>query len=915
MGGNKTLLMRTLITLPFCLLAIFGSLANATINNPPTAGIVTPGNDTVFQTGESVDIIATASDTDGIITLVEFYAGSDKIGESTTFPFQFSWAEPGLGGHTLTVVAYDDAEEMVISEPIYITVNEAPYLNLVSPSNGSVHMAGEAIVILADAVDNDDAVACVKFFSNGGEIGEVTQAPHEFVWYDAPAGVHQITARAYDERGGVTDWEGMEILVNMPPTVYIISPVQNAVLNYGETCLIEIAVEDSDGGIACVEFYDMGTQIGFCAAAPYCLEWNPGLGSHEIWIQVTDNMGAVTISDPVSLTVVSSNLPPEINMGNCFKATIGQAITIDAQVTDDGIPEGSTLCISWEKVSGPGEVNFSSPATAMTEVVFSEVGAYVLRLNANDSEHFVSEEMEVRVGTGANSGSKVIYQTDFNHLPVGMDTVSDQDEWMAFPQTGMHGTIEAFPGLGRALFVGNPAFTEPFGYLWRGVNYEPAQRCTPVIRFTSEIMINDSTNGFRDTFTLHIRNIEGELLAAVLFCNELQEVMIEDGTSEGAIAVGKTFPRNTVLHLDVRINFEQNTWDASLSGTQLFATRIFNASGASMTMGGLGVCWDIQNQSNPGDNTFIMDNLSIVADRGNSTTFANGNAIALPVSGVAGTYPSAIQVMGFEGSLNHLRVKLDGLTHAYPDLLLVAPDGQSVVLMSNLGEPVSMSGRSVVIDDLAPTFIPNSSLPIHTAHYRPSDFTPGQIFPAPAPSSAPLASLSGLYGICPNGEWKLFIMNDSATIGGSISGWSLEIGTTGDCTQDAALWDSNYFSPEEVSLELNALLADPDSDGICNLMEYAMGMNPRSSDAGSQNLPVLSNEVVDEIPCVVYHYQRDLSRTGITYSLEVSSDLVNWEPFTGADILISQTGTVETRQAYIPTTEVNCMIRLRVTAP
>src|SRR5207245_39332 len=53
--------------------------------------------------------------------------------------------------------------------------------------------------------------------------------------------------------------------------------------------------------------------------------------------------------------------------------------------SDDGKPEGSSLTVSWSKLSGPGTVTFANPNAAPTTAAFSVEGTYVLQLTASDS--------------------------------------------------------------------------------------------------------------------------------------------------------------------------------------------------------------------------------------------------------------------------------------------------------------------------------------------------------------------------------------------------------------------------------------------------------------------------------------------------------------------------------------------------
>ena len=72
-----------------------------------------------------------------------------------------------------------------------------------------------------------------------------------------------------------------------------------------------------------------------------------------------------------------------------------QVIRLAGQVADDGLPSGAALSATWTKISGPGNVTFSNPTGAITEVRFSQLGAYVLRLTGSDSDLSASDDVAV----------------------------------------------------------------------------------------------------------------------------------------------------------------------------------------------------------------------------------------------------------------------------------------------------------------------------------------------------------------------------------------------------------------------------------------------------------------------------------------------------------------------------------------
>jgi len=69
-----------------------------------------------------------------------------------------------------------------------------------------------------------------------------------------------------------------------------------------------------------------------------------------------------------------------------MQAKVGVELAINAQVEDDGLPRGGTVTTAWKKISGPGEVTFSSTTTGPTRAKFAAPGAYELELSASDGE-------------------------------------------------------------------------------------------------------------------------------------------------------------------------------------------------------------------------------------------------------------------------------------------------------------------------------------------------------------------------------------------------------------------------------------------------------------------------------------------------------------------------------------------------
>src|SRR5262249_14140053 len=104
-------------------------------------------------------------------------------------------------------------------------------------------------------------------------------------------------------------------------------------------------------------------------------------------LRFTANLGAAKDDDDVNITVKPvPNAAPSVNAGPDQTIKLPNNASLNGTVTDDGLPAGATVTITWSKVSGPGTVTFSNPNAASTTASFSQEGNYVLRLTASDTE-------------------------------------------------------------------------------------------------------------------------------------------------------------------------------------------------------------------------------------------------------------------------------------------------------------------------------------------------------------------------------------------------------------------------------------------------------------------------------------------------------------------------------------------------
>ena len=194
-------------------------------NAPPSVALSAPANGASFALGAPIALAATASDTDGTVSRVEFFSGASLLGADASAPFEYTWTEAPAGTHTLTAVAVDDDGARTTSSAVTVTVsapNLPPTVALSAPPNGADFALGAPLALAATASDTDGTVSRVEFFSGASLLGADTSAPFEYTWTEAPAGTHTLTAVAVDDDGARTTSSAVTVTVsapNLPPTV------------------------------------------------------------------------------------------------------------------------------------------------------------------------------------------------------------------------------------------------------------------------------------------------------------------------------------------------------------------------------------------------------------------------------------------------------------------------------------------------------------------------------------------------------------------------------------------------------------------------------------------------------------------------------------------------------------------------
>jgi regulation of enolase protein 1 (concanavalin A-like superfamily) len=174
-------------------------------NQPPAVSVTAPIANSQYTAPASININATATDPEGAMLSVDFYANQTLIMRDTTAPYSATFATSTPGSYSLTAVAHDADGNSTTSGAVPVTVqaatNQVPTVSLTLPTNGAQFSAPATISLAANASDPENQLARVEFYSGTTLLGSDTSAPYSFSWTNVAAGTYSLTVRAYDSGG------------------------------------------------------------------------------------------------------------------------------------------------------------------------------------------------------------------------------------------------------------------------------------------------------------------------------------------------------------------------------------------------------------------------------------------------------------------------------------------------------------------------------------------------------------------------------------------------------------------------------------------------------------------------------------------------------------------------------------------
>ncbi|WP_269532643.1 Ig-like domain-containing protein [Chitinimonas sp. BJYL2] len=420
--------------------AVTVSVAN---NAPPAVSVSAPAGTVV---GQTVTLSATASDSDGTITKVEFWQGSTKLGEDTSAPYSQSWAANAPGTYTFTAKAFDNSGSSTTSATasISVTPDDAASLST-NQTQAIVSPGGHAAIQLTAAVGVPTATFLEIYRSSTGPSSGFSRLVREDTqslvfndsvgagtyWYVAAQGEFIPDWVTYGSGSDVYYTNSPAVMVQVSERGPVIGSVDGIFNNaQGEPILFGWACDKKDERAIEVDLYagegwPAGAMLnrvtanltGETAIATSCgtsnsaFRWNFNLAPFR-----TDHGGSALYVHGLSLNGGANPL-----LGNSGTFTIPvipntaptATFSLTAAPTQFYVPVGGTVSLGFNAGSTDAENNVTklelfnganatplwtlNGSSASNQSVTLAKGTYLLRVRATDAKGLSGNSAEITV--------------------------------------------------------------------------------------------------------------------------------------------------------------------------------------------------------------------------------------------------------------------------------------------------------------------------------------------------------------------------------------------------------------------------------------------------------------------------------------------------------------------------------------
>jgi YD repeat-containing protein len=376
-------------------------------NASPTISINHPLSNTTFTPGATMVIDATASDSDGSISNVEFYQGSTLLGSDSSAPYVFPWTSVAAGTYSLTAKAFDDLGAATTSSAISVVVASAVQHSLsldgtsqyVSvPNSSTINISGpitiEAWIKLNSNSGNYQDIVCRESWGQVGTGGgyefsissagkvrlDLYQSHNQ---YTTVIGSTTVSTGVWHHVAGVFDGNQMR--------VYLDGTLNGSLSTTSGPASGTSPLNIGKSTYTTYYFGGLIDDVRISAAALYSSNFTAGLGpannTRALWRfdgqTANDFSGNGNNGTLQNGTSFSTNVPatgpqkPIAVAGGPYTGQLAQSITFNGSGSSD--PDGTIAAYYWNFGDG------TSATTANPSHTYTNSGVFTATLTVTDN--------------------------------------------------------------------------------------------------------------------------------------------------------------------------------------------------------------------------------------------------------------------------------------------------------------------------------------------------------------------------------------------------------------------------------------------------------------------------------------------------------------------------------------------------
>ena len=268
------------------------SLLIVTTNSPLNVAITNLANGAVFAVPTNLVINASVSDSDGTVTQVLFFQGTNKLGSVASAPYSLTWSNASAGAYALTAVASDSSGLSMTSGIVNVVFDIPPSLSA-QPTNQVVKQGSNVVFSVTAA---GTTPLSYRWLFNGTNVAGATNVSLTITNVQATnAGSYSVVVT--NLVGSVTSTNAVLTLLTAPS---ILLQPTNMVVLQGVNATFSVTASGTTP--LNYQWYSNGTNLAGATNSAYTISNAQTNNTGSYSVTITNVVGSVTSTNAV-LTV------------------------------------------------------------------------------------------------------------------------------------------------------------------------------------------------------------------------------------------------------------------------------------------------------------------------------------------------------------------------------------------------------------------------------------------------------------------------------------------------------------------------------------------------------------------------------------------------------------------------------------